>query len=217
MKLQKEKLLDIIIVIVILAGMIMLMVKGLNFDLRFQEAKTIPINIGKTFEIKEMKEIAKEVFGEQKVLIQKVEVYEEGVSFTVKEVTEEQKEKLATKLNEKYGLEIKVEDITINDVSHTRGRDIIKPYIAPISIATVIIIAYMAIRYHKLNALRVVTRTLGTVILFQLILLSMIALVRIPVGNLTIPMVLTVYMLSLLLCPFVFEKELKEKIVSDKK
>ena len=44
--------------------------------------------------------------------------------------------------------------ITIEENVHIRGRDVIKPYIVPFVIATVIILMYLAIRYYKLNSLK---------------------------------------------------------------
>ena len=39
-----------------------------------------------------------------KTIIQKVEVFEDTVSITAKEISEEQKQNIITKVNEKYGI-----------------------------------------------------------------------------------------------------------------
>lgn len=211
MKERTEKIMKIVMVLIILIGMILLFTKGLKFDLRYEQAQKIEVNLGKKFEVKDVEQITKEVFGDQATLIQKVEVYEEGLSVTAKEITEEQKVDFVTKINEKYGTEMKAENVVIDTVPKTRGRDVIKPYIIPLSIATIIILAYMGIRYHKLSTIRTITRTLGTVILFQIVLLSFLSMTRMPIGRITISIVLTVFLLSFVLCTTVFEKELKEK------
>lgn len=207
---NKVKIIAILSIIIIIAGIIMIMTKGYNFDLKYSDANRILLDIGTTFNNKDIKSITDEVLGNQKVMIQKVEVFEDAVSITAKEIAEEQKTNLINKINEKYGTTTKAEDIEITTIAHTRGRDIIKPYIVPFLIATIIIVIYMMIRYYKLNAFKVLLKTVCMVIYTQIMLFSIIAITRIPIGRLTIPMVLTVYILTLVGCTSRFENNLKK-------
>ena len=161
---KKVKIIAILSIIVIIAGIIMIITKGYNFDLKYSDANRILLDIGTTFNNKDIKSITDEVLGNQKVMIQKVEVFEDAVSITAEEITEEQKTNLINKMNEKYGTTTKAEDIEITTIAHTRGRDIIKPYIVPFLIATIIIVIYMMIRYYKLNAFKVLLKTVCMVI-----------------------------------------------------
>ena len=63
---------------------------------------------------------------------------------------------------------------------------------------------------HKLNAFKVLLKTVCMVIYTQIMLFSIIAITRIPIGRLTIPMVLTVYILTLVGCTSRFENNLKK-------
>lgn len=207
---NKVKIIAILSIIIIIAGIIMIMTKGYNFDLKYSDSKRILLNVGTTFNNQDIKSITDEVLGNQKVMIQKVEVFEDAVSITAEEITEEQKTNLINKMNEKYGTTTKAEDIEITTIAHTRGRDIIKPYIVPFLIATIIIVIYMMIRYYKLNAFKVLLKTVCMVIYTQIMLFSIIAITRIPIGRLTIPMVLTVYILTLVGCTSRFENNLKK-------
>ena len=207
---NKVKIIAILSIIIIIAGIIMIMTKGYNFDLKYSDSKRILLNVGTTFNNQDIKSITDEVLGNQKVMIQKVEVFEDAVSITAEEITEEQKTNLINKMNEKYGTTTKTEDVEITTISHTRGRDIIKPYIVPFLIATIIIVIYMMIRYYKLNAFKVLLKTVCMVIYTQIMLFSIIAITRIPIGRLTIPMVLTVYILTLVGCTSRFENNLKK-------
>ena len=186
----------------------MLAVKGFYFDLKYQDSKRIILSVGQSFNIVDIKEITNEIFGSEPVMIQKVEVFEDAVSITTKDITDEQKNNLINKINEKYGTETKSEDVELSTISHTRGRDLIKPYIVPIAISTIIILIYMMIRYHKLGSIKVLAQTIGLVLYTQIILFSAIAITRIPVGRLTIPMVLTVYILTLVGATTKFENKL---------
>ena len=152
------------------------------------------------------------VFGKQPVLIQAIEVYKDAVSITTTEISDEQKSNLITKLNEKYGTDISTDDITIEANAHIRGRDIVKPYIVSFAIATVIVLVYLSIRYYKLNSLKVLAKSIGIMLLAQLILLAIIAIARIPIGVLTMPVVLLIYVLSTYICTTKFDKDLDKKL-----
>ena len=192
---------------IIIAGMIVTFTIGLNFDLRYQEAKSIQLYLEKDFQIADIKQITDEVLPNQAVVIQKVEVFEDTVSILAKEMTEEQKGNLIHKVNEKYGLELTTDSIQITNIPHTRGRDIVRPYIMPFAIATIIILVYMTIRYYKLGMMKTLLETVALLIAAQATLLSIMAIARIPIGRITIPLVLAVYVLSLIAITSCFEKK----------
>ena len=212
MKQKSAKIIIALIAIILIAGTIMLCTKGLAFGLNYEDSKKVEINVGKQFEEKDIKEITNDVFGKQPVLIQAIEVYKDAVSITTTEISDEQKANLITKLNEKYGTDISTDDITIEANAHIRGRDIVKPYIVSFAIATVIVLVYLSIRYYKLNSLKVLAKSIGIMLLAQLILLAIIAIARIPIGVLTMPVVLLIYVLSTYICTTKFDKDLDKKL-----
>lgn len=208
---KKTKILAILIAIIIIVGMIVTFTIGLNFDLRYQEAKSVQLYLEKDFQIADIKQITDEVIPNQTVVIQKVEVFEDTVSILAKDMTEEQKGNLIHKVNEKYGLELSADSIQITNIPHTRGRDIVRPYIMPFAIATIIILVYMVVRYYKLGMIKTLLETVALLIVAQATLLSVMAIARIPIGRITIPLVLAVYVLSLIGITSCFEKKLVEK------
>ena len=127
MKQKSTKILAVLIAIILIAGTIIIFTKGLAFDLNYADSKKVELNLGKEFDRKDMKAITNEVFGKQPVLIQEIEVYKDAVSITTTDITDEQKSDLITKVNEKYGTELSADNITIEENSHIRGRDVIKP------------------------------------------------------------------------------------------
>lgn len=208
---EKNKVLISIIAIIVVVGIIMTAVMGFNFDLKYQQAKKVELHINKEFAISDIKEITNEVLENNGVIIQKVEMFEDTASIIAKDITDEQKSNLITKINEKYGTELSAEETEIVTIPHTRGRDIVKPYIIPFLISTVIIIVYMAIRYYKLNFIKVVLETIGVLVVAQILLFSVMAITRIPIGRLTIPLMILVYVLSLLGITNKCEKDLATK------
>ena len=201
----------VLALVIIATGIIIVATKGFNFDLRYRQSKRIELDLGKEFEISDVKKIVDEIKPNEEILIQKVEVYEDSVSITANEITEEEKTNIINKINEKYETELSEENIEIKSIPHTKLLDIIKPYIMPFIILTIIILVYMIIRYRSLKLANVILKTLLTIIVSQAILLSIIAITRIPVGKLTISMVIALYMLILVAITSKFEKD-KTKI-----
>ena len=213
----KSKILIIIMIIIIVAGIIVIGTKGFNFDLKYEKSQKIELYLEQEFEVNDIKDITNEVMPGKQVIIQKVEVFEDTISIIAKEITDEEKSNLITKINEKYGTELSADSVEIENIPHTRGRDIIMPYVVPFIIATVIILIYMAVRYHKLGSVKVIAKVIGVNILTQIILMSVIAITRITFGRLTIPMVLVVYLLTMIGMTTKFEKQLENKKVEDSK
>ena len=201
---EKNKVLIILTALIVVLGIVITAVMGFNFDLKYQQAKKVELHINKEF-------ATNEVLSKNGVIVQKVEMFEDTASIIAKDITDEQKSNLITKINEKYGTEISAENTEIITVPHTRGRDIVKPYIAPFLISVVIILCYMAIRYYKLNCIKVILETIGVLVLAQILLFSVIAITRIPIGRLTIPLMILVYILSLLGITNKYEKDLATK------
>ena len=208
---KSKQLKIVLIVLIIIAGIAMIAVKGFNFDLKYQDTQRVELYLETEFNISDIKQITNEVFGNQRVMIQKVEVFEDSVSITTTSISDEQKNNLITRVNEKYGTELKAEDIQIEDIAHTRGRDIIKPYIIPFAIAVIATLVYIGIRYYKLNTVKVVLKSIGILLLSQVLLFSIIAITRIPIGRLTIPMVILVYLLTLFGMTSRYEKNLANR------
>ena len=214
---KKTKIIAFLVTALIIAGIIVTLTIGLNFEMKYQNTKKIQLYLGKEFEISDIKQITDEVFENQEVMIQKVEVFEESVDITTKDITEEQKSNLITKINDKYATELETDNIEIMNIPHTRGRDIIKPYILPFFIATVIILIYMACRFYKLGVFKTILKTGSLLVISQAALLSVMAITRIPIGKLTIPLVLIVYVLTLGIITVDFEKKLSDKKKEEEK
>ena len=73
------------------------------------------------------------------------------------------------------------------------------------------------IRYYKLNSLKVLLKSAGIIVLAQLVLLGIMAITRMQIGELTIPFVLVVYVLSLLISTKKFDDDLEKIKVEAKK
>lgn len=204
-----NKIIIAIIVALIIIATIITATIGFEVELKFKDSQKIELYLEKEFEMSDIQNITNEVFKNQKVIIQKIEVYEDALSITASEITEDQKEQIINKVNEKYNTQVSVDQVNITTVPRLRIRKMFTQYIVPFIIALGIILIYMAIRYFKLGSIKVVGQTLLTIIITQIILFSVIAITRIPLGRITIPMVITVLVFTLLTLTTNYEKKLK--------
>ena len=69
----------------------------------------------------------------------------------------------------------------------------------------------MAARYNKLGMIKVIFKTIIISVVAQALLLSIMAITRLEIGIITIPLVITVYLLTLIGLTAYFEKQLKIK------
>ena len=69
----------------------------------------------------------------------------------------------------------------------------------------------------ELNSLKVLLKSAGIIVLAQLVLLGIMAITRMQIGELTIPFVLVVYVLSLLISTKKFDDDLEKIKVEAKK
>lgn len=213
---KKKNLIGILLGIIIIIGIILTATMGLNLDLMYSSHKSIDINLQKQFENEDVYKIAKEVFENQKVKVQKVELYEDMVSIIVKDATDEQLENLNTKLNEKYELENKKDDMVITNVPSVEISDLVKPYILPVSISFVVIIVYLVIYMainnrvnRKLSILKETSKAILTIIGIELLYLSVFAITRLEINYTTLPIGVIIYAFTTILILMNLEKQYK--------
>ena len=215
--LKNKKLIYIVIALIIIIGIISIFVLRLNFTLMYSEHTRINVYLGKNYELQDIKQISQEVFGDQEIIYQEIETFHDSLAITVKQATEEQITNLETKLKGKYEIDSEEEILQVNEVGHLRGRDIVRPYIIPMIISTLVILAYVGIRYLNLGVFRTTFTLFLRLIISEALLLSVIAIVRIPIGIYTMPVAIILYLLVIIYSIIGFEKKLAKKNMEESK
>ena len=216
--LKNKKMIYIAIALIIIIGIISIFVLRLNFTLMYSQHTRINVFLGKNYDLQEIKQISQEVFGNEEIIYQEIETFHDSIAITVKQATEEQITNLDTKLKEKYEISSEEEILQVNEVGHLRGRDIVNPYIIPMIISTLIVLAYVGIRYLNLGILKTIFTLFLRLIISESLLLSIIAVCRIPIGIYTMPVAILLYFLVIIYSVIGFEKKLaKRKIEESKK
>lgn len=266
---MKKKLLIVSIIITII-GIIIVAVKGFNVNLKYRAHKSINIPIGTEYNIEDIKAITNDVFGSEKLQLEKAGVYSDELIINIKDASEEQIENLRKKINEKYnvkqnitisiGEEYSIEDIkaiakevfekddvnvekssenesyvvieseiisektletlnskinekynlqnttssigvsqiiTINETGRVRLTDMAKQYIIYMSIATILVLVYFAIRFRKLNAAKVIIKSILLLAFSEVFYMAIIAITRYPIDKTAFIAGIAIYLIVL--------------------
>lgn len=207
---MKFKILYILIAIIIIAGIVVGCTAKFKFSLAYDDSNRIEVYIGKDYTKSDVESIAKEVFGTNDVLIQKIEFFNDSVAITVRESNDEQLNNLATKINEKYETSLTKDDLTVVEIPHYRGRDLMANYVWPIAISAILIILYELIRFRKIGVLKVVVKLIIWPIVIEALYLSVLAIARIPISYYTLPLGIILAVLTLTVITYKNEKRLVE-------
>lgn len=203
-----KKIAQILFICIIVAAIIIIATMGFKVGLKYSENTQININIGKEFDVADVKNIAKEIFPGQQIIVQQVELYKDMAQITVKDASDEQIENLNTKINEKYEIENKTSDVIISKNANTRLKEIAKPYVAPMLWSFLLILIYVLIRFRKLGIVNVLNKTVMMLVAPQELLIAVYAIARIPVNKVAAVISIVLYLLTVFI---LVAKLLKEK------
>lgn len=206
---NNKKIIILGIILLVLAGIIIVALKGLNVSLMFGKHENIEIKLDTEVNINVINEICEEVFADKKFVVKELEVFGDSAQINVGSITDEEKNNLVEKINEKFGTTKTVDDLNIYALSNKRIRDVLKIYVKPMIISFIVVFVYILIRFRKINSVKIIIDLLGQVILTESILLSLIAIIRIPVSDLVINLFMVIAVAELVYTISKNEKKLE--------
>lgn len=195
-----KKIVYIILICIIIAGIIIIPTIGLNADLIYSKNVEIDVYLGKTFNMNDMENLVNEVFPDEKNIIQQIEVFGDMVAITIPDTRTEEEldskvEELTAKINEKYELEITIDDVQVTHNPKVRLSSVVIPYALWIGISAALILVYVAIRYRKLGVAKTLLTYIISIVAVELLLLSIIAITRYPVNRIIVPLGLAAFVI----------------------
>ena len=193
------KIMIAIVVAIIISGIVITILYGLNKDISYQKSRKIEVNIPKGYEKEDISQIANEVFSNKDIQIQDMEKTNQVVSIRIKEYTSDELNNFKTKILEKY--DVDQDDLSVYEIEvpETKISTLVTPYIFSVGLVTVLSIVYLALRNIKSNAGKKVLTLIISLIMVLGLYFSIIAITRIPVSEYTMPIALTVYVATLLI------------------
>ena len=217
-----KKIIYAVLICVIIAGIVIIATLGLNADIIYSKNVQIDVYIGKTVDIKDIESIAREVFLGERMIVQEIELFQDMVSITISDNRTEEElntkiEELNTKINEKYELENSVDDISVTHNPKIKLSILIMPYALTIGISMIIILVFVGIRYKKLGVLKTLVTYILSIGAAEMILLSIIAITRLPINRFVIPVGLLLLIVIITILGFKNEKKLTTVSVEENK
>lgn len=206
---KKNKIIYAIAFLIIIAGCIVFFTKGFVFDMKYAKRDQIVLSNKTGFDTSKIKEISQDVLSGKEIEVREVEYFKNIVAISSREITEEEKGKIIEKVNQEYGLDISTDNVKIQNIEQTRIKDMLKPYILPIIITFALSLLYFLIRYRKLGVKEIFKEGILP-ILVELEFFSIIAITRIPFGDITIAIALALYAVTLVVIASNFERKADE-------
>ena len=201
---KAKKICLVLGILVIIIGIIVYAALGFKFDLQYGAGKRIAVEMKNDFDVKDIKSIAYEIYGVYDVEV--ITNFKDAFMLKVQDTNDEQLDKLANKINEKYGYSYTKDDIKVTETALVNFFDILKKVLIPMLISTIVITAYMMIRYRKENIFKVLLNSIIPELLSVLFVLAIYAIFRIPVNNLLLPILLTSFAISVIYSTLQYEK-----------
>jgi len=189
---EQNKIILLGIILLIIAGIVVVILRGFNVSLNYEQHQSATIMVGKDLNLNDIKQILKESLGDKEFDVKIVEYFNDSFKVNAESITNEEVATIVNKLNEKYGTTINSEVVEVKTISNIRLRDIVKPYIKPVIITGVILCAYVAIRFRSANFIKMLIRIITSIIMLEALILSVIAISRLPITPFIINVLLAV-------------------------
>ena len=208
---MNKKIIYAILILIIIISAVLVATIGFKVDTAYDENTRIYVYIGKNIDSKELQKIVEEVFETKDVKVQKVEVYEDMACITIpkQEDTSEKIETLNNKINEKFEVENKKEDIEVKNQPKADIYSVVKPYIWPVIISTILILIYASIMYRKLGIIKTIAEYLLATLAPESTYVIALILAKLPCNALTIAIALVIYSISIISLTITKQKQLE--------
>lgn len=194
------------LILLVIAGLVVVILRGFNVSLMARQHESLDIVLGKTFDVRDVRDICDKVFPDKKYVVRVIEVFKDAFEVNIESATDEEKQNLINELNTKYELALTVEDITVRVSSNVRIRDMIIPYIIPVMVSMVLITVYFILRFRKMNALKLLGNFYGLILIPLAVFASVVAIARIPFSSIIVYLMAVITIIEIVLVNAYFEK-----------
>lgn len=187
-------------ILIILAGAITLCVAGFEKSIEYKAGTRIEVYIPNGYEKEEVINIAKETFNTDEILFSEVEKVGKVAGIKVTQYSQEQLDSYINKIVEKYEIDEDEKEYYEMVVPETKISTIVKPYILPVVLITVLSLIYVIIKNYKSNnKIKISLKVLGILVITLCLYFSIIALFRLQFSIYTMPLALAIYIVALLI------------------
>ena len=161
-----------ITILVIIIGMIIIATKGFNYSFKYDNSVSISFNVNEESNEEELRNITNEVLGSK---VKSIQTEDELVILEITSITEEEKQNLINKVNEKYNMELTSEDIVENEILRIDFGNIVSRYISSMICIAILSVIYFVIKYKNKKVWKIAVYSSLNIILTQMLYFSIIA------------------------------------------
>ncbi len=161
-------------ILIIIVGIVMIFTRGFNFDTEFVGGIRIQVNVGKTFENQELKDLVINTVGKDVAPV--VQKLGDGTQATIKmsELSDEAKAKLEDAIKAAYGENA---IMSVNNASASFGQQMQWKALIYTAIALLCILIYIAFRFELKSAvMAVIALTLNVLVMLAVYLITYLPL-----------------------------------------
>ena len=195
---NKNKLILLGIALLIIAGVVVVLLKGLNVPLTTQKHDQVSIVVAKEITLDEAEKICNEVFDNRKHEVKIIEIFNDTYSVEALSISDEEKNELVAKTNETFQTEIDANTVAVKSVDKVRLRDMFTPYFVPLAISVACIYIYIGFRFKDYSFGKILLYLSCNIIITEAIVLSLIAITRIPVNRVTFFIMVAIAVLEII-------------------
>ncbi len=184
---KQKKIYFIISITLVVVSSLSWLIQGLVLDIDFTGGTTFYVNLGHSFDVKEVSDIVNDTVGVVPSSVQRSGAGGEEVVIKMRTISSEERTKVFDALAEKYSL---TQDalLSAENVSATIGKELQESAIWAATIAVILMLLYITIRFELYSGLAAIITLMQNVI----IVIGIYSLFRIPINTTFIAAILTI-------------------------
>lgn len=197
---KKNKIVLLLLTLLIIAGIVTLFVAGFEKTIEYKAGSRIEVYIPQGYEKQDILNIANESFSGKDFVFEEIEKLNQVASVKIEDYTEEELNKFKTSICEKYKIE--EDKLELHEISlpTTKISTLVTPYVFPVVLVTVLSLIYVLFKNLKSeNKWKIVLKVVLVLALVLGAYLSLILVLRLPIGNYTMPLALAIYIITLII------------------
>ena len=173
--------------IIIISGITYGLITGYTFDIDFKGGTTIKAELKEDYDNNELQTLVSEITGSS-VLVQKTTGGDNSVTITTEVIEQETSDKVIEALKAKFS---NMEEPSVRNVQPSYGKELLNSAIVALSIAIVIMLVYMFIRFKTLGFTAAITAVI-TLIHDALFVVAVYGFIKFPINSSFVAVILTI-------------------------
>lgn len=173
--------------IIIISGITYGLITGYTFDIDFKGGTTIKAELKEDYDNNELQTLVSEITGSS-VLVQRTTGGDNSVTITTEVIEQETSDKVIEALKAKYS---NMEEPSVRNVQPSYGKELLNSAIVAVSIAIVIMLVYIFIRFKTLGFTAAISAVI-TLIHDALFVVAVYGFIKFPINSSFVAVILTI-------------------------